>query len=503
MTQDNQSKENAEGALARRQFLSLTAAGGLGLVAAGELARQGQASAAPVAASGAATQATAASAGRKPNILVIVADDLGYADLSIQSPTKDIPTPNIDSLANGGVRFTQGYVSCPVCSPTRAGLLTGRYQQRYGHEVNPGPKADRATFGLPLSEITLADVLKKSGYSTGIVGKWHLGFQPEHDPTKRGFDEFFGFLPGAHSYDKLQPNGDSSIYRGTEPVDEKEYLTDAFSREAESFINRHKSEPFFLYLAYNAVHLPLEPHPRYADRFPGITDERRRKYAGLLTALDDGVGRVLSALRANGLEEDTLIFFISDNGGPEVTGSTNTPLRGWKATLFEGGIRIPYFIRWKGHLPEGVTYEKPVISLDILPTAAAAAGAALPGDRVIDGANLLPHITGHDAAHPHEYLFWRMGDQSAVRSKDWKIVKADTGVLQRTFSDASPAVAAQLGKIGETFTGFKGEELYNLTDDIAESKDRQVEAPEALKELREAFAQWEKNTVPPAWAWKA
>lgn len=454
--------------LGRRQFLGLTAAGGLGLVAAtGALAADG--AAAPGSGAAPLPAASPASSVRKPNILVIVADDLGYADVGIHGGTQ-IPTPNIDSIAKGGVRFTQGYVSCPVCSPTRAGLLTGRYQQRFGHEFNPGPDADRVTFGLPLTEITAANILKDAGYATGIVGKWHLGFQPERDPAKRGFDEFFGFLQGAHSYVDLAPNGDKSIYRGTEPVEEKEHLTDAFAREAVDYIERHKSAPFFLYLTFNAVHSPLEPDPKYLERFSGIADERRRKYAALLTGLDDAVGRVLGKVRDSGIEQDTLIFFIGDNGGPTQNGSDNAPLRATKATVYEGGVRVPYFIQWKGHIPEGVTYDKPVISLDILPTAAAAAAASLPGDRVIDGVNLLPYITGHNAAHPHEYLYWRYGEQSAVRSKDWKLVR------------------------------FQGQEqLFNLTADKAESQDRLTEQPEAAKGLQEAYAQWESNLSAPLW----
>ncbi|MCC6490598.1 MAG: sulfatase-like hydrolase/transferase [Candidatus Hydrogenedentes bacterium] len=447
--------------LGRRDFLGLAAAGGIGLV--GYAGAHAQDSASP-AATGVATQ------GRRPNILVIVADDLGYGDLSVHGST-EIATPNIDSIAQGGVRFTQGYVSCPVCSPTRAGLITGRYQQRFGHEFNPGQVADHRTFGLPLSEVTAANILKSAGYATCMVGKWHLGFSPDRVPTARGFDEFFGFLSGSHSYVKLEPNGENSIFRGTEPVMEEEHLTDAFAREAVACIERHKDHPFFLYLTFNAVHNPLEPQPRYLDRFSAIADEKRRKYAALLTGLDDAVGQVLGKVREAGLESDTLVFFISDNGGPTANGSNNADLREIKGTVYEGGVRVPFFAQWKGHIPEGVTFDKPVISLDILPTAAAAAAATLPGDREIDGVNLLPFITGRNAAHPHEYLYWRFGEQSAIRNKDWKLVRNQGS-----------------------------EELFHLAADRTEKQDVLTEQPPIAEELRAAYAQWETNLIAPLWA---
>ncbi len=314
----------------------------------------------------------------KPNIVIILADDLGHADLGFQG-CRDIPTPRIDSLAKNGVRCSNGYVSCPYCSPTRAGLLSGRYQQRFGHEFNPGPAgAKEDVFGLPLSETTLADRLKAAGYATGLVGKWHLGGASRFQPQRRGFDEFFGFLGGGHPY---FPGQGAPIYRGTEVVQEKEYLTDAFAREAVAFLQRHKDQPFFLYLAFNAVHTPMHATDDRLSRFANIADEERRTYAGMLTAMDEGVGKVLDTLKAAHLEESTLIFFFSDNGGPTMLGTTinasrNDPLRGSKRTTLEGGIHVPFVVQWKGKLAPGTVYDQPVIQLDVLPTALAAAGVS-------------------------------------------------------------------------------------------------------------------------------
>src|SRR5437868_2771412 len=257
----------------------------------------------------AAGPAIAADAPRKPNVLIVLADDMGYADTGFQG-CKDIPTPNIDAIAAGGVRCTSGYVSGPYCSPTRAGLLTGRYQQRFGHELNPGGVGAKMA-GLPTTETTLADRLKAAGYRTALVGKWHLGNAAVFQPQKRGFDEFFGFLGGAHPY--FPRKKAAPIYRGTTVVEEKEYLTDAFGREAVAFIDRHKDRPFFLYLAFNAVHIPMHATEERRARFASIRDPQRRTYAAMAVAMDEGVGRVLAKLREENLEQQTLVIFLSDN----------------------------------------------------------------------------------------------------------------------------------------------------------------------------------------------
>jgi arylsulfatase A-like enzyme len=406
--------------------------------------------------------------GKHPNILILLADDMGYADAGFQG-CKDIPTPHLDALARGGVRCTSGYVSGPYCSPTRAGLLTGRYQTRFGHEFNPGGGAQ----GLPVAQVTFAQRLRALGYATALIGKWHLGGTAEMHPTARGFQDYFGFLGGAHPY---FPGKGKDILRGTRPVEEKEYLTDALGREASAFIDQHAHEPFFLYLAFNAVHTPMQATDKYLDRFPNIKDKQRRTYAAMLSAMDDAIGKVLAKLRDKGLEEDTLIFFFSDNGGPTMIGTTingsiNYPLRGSKRQLLEGGVRVPFVIQWKGRLPAGKDYDRPIIALDVLPTSLAAAGGEIRRDGKLDGVNLLPFLEGKDAGAPHEMLFWRFGEQRAARKGDWKMVRYDS----------------------------TGTHLYNLRDDIGESKDLAAQQPEVLREMQAAWDAWNRDNVAPLW----
>ena len=350
----------------------------------------------------------AAEPARRPNIIVILADDLGYADVGFNG-CKDIPTPHIDSLAQLGVRCTNGYVSHPFCSPTRAGFMTGRYQHRFGHENNPAWLPEDPKVGLPLDQITLPETLQKAGYVTGAVGKWHLGAHPQFHPNARGFTEYFGFLGGGHMYIPGTKGGVEytvPVLRNKTPTDEKEYMTDALSREAAAFVTRHKAEPFFLYLAYNAVHTPLQAPEKYLSRFSKITDERRRTYAAMTSAMDDGIGQVLAAVKDVGIEKDTMIWFFSDNGGPppNVAPTDNTPLRGFKGQVYEGGIHVPFAVQWRGHIPEGSTYAEPVISLDVFATAAALAGAQTPADRKMDSVNILPHLRGEVKTPPHDWL---------------------------------------------------------------------------------------------------
>lgn len=421
----------------------------------------------------------AADAPRRPNIVILLADDLGYADVGFQG-CKDIPTPHLDSLAKSGVRCTNGYVSGPYCSPTRAGLLTGRYQTRFGHEFNPGAGPD---IGLPVSETTMADRLKSAGYTTGLVGKWHLGGAAKYHPQKRGFDDFFGFLGGSHDY---FPDKGAPILRGTTAVEEKTYLTDTFAREAVAFIDRHKKQPFFLYLAFNAVHTPMQATDDRLKKFESIADKTRRTYAAMTLALDEAIGQVLDKLRAEKLEEDTLLFFFSDNGGPTMPGTTingsrNTPLRGSKRTTLEGGIRVPFVVSWKGKLPPGKTYEQPLIQLDILTTALAAAGVETRADWKLDGVNLLPYLEGKNSAPPHDTLYWRFGEQMAIRQGDWKLVRYDPVADGLAKGKATPL------------------KLYHLKKDIGEADDLAAAQPDKVKELEAVWQKWNALLARPLW----
>jgi len=428
-------------------------------------------------------------AARKPNIVILLADDLGYGDVGFHG-CADIPTPHLDALARGGTRMTSGYVSGPYCSPTRAGLLTGRYQQRFGHEFNMSLQESRTSgAGLPATETTLAERLKAAGYRTGMFGKWHLGANEKQHPLSRGFDEFYGFLDGEHSYLEPSEKADSHVLAGRVPVSEMKYLTAELADRAEAFIKRHAAQPFFLYLPFNAVHTPMHAPEEYLKRFEQIADPMRRAYAAMLAAMDDAVGRVMAALRAAKLEEETLIVFLSDNGGPTmptttVNGSINRPLRGSKRQTYEGGIRVPFVIRWQGHVPAGKTYDQPVIQLDVLPTALAAAGVAAKPEWRLDGVNLLPHLTGKRGRAPHEALYWRLGGMMAIRRGDWKLVKTKEGRLE-----TNP----------ETLQDLTGAALYNLAEDIGERDDLAAKHPEKVRELTAAWQRWNGQLAAPLW----
>jgi arylsulfatase A-like enzyme len=408
----------------------------------------------------------------RPNILIIVGDDMGYADIGVHG-CKDIPTPHIDSLAKNGVRCTSGYVSGPYCSPTRAGLMTGRYQQRFGHEFNPGPVAGDDV-GLPLSETTLADRLKAAGYKTGMVGKWHLGYTEKYHPNNRGFQEYYGFLGGARSYFPLpnDPPVGGRMYRNQEVVPETDqYTTDTFTREATAFIDRHVKDEWFLYLTYNAVHGPMNATEKYLDRFKNVSDENRRTYCAMMSAMDDGIGVVLKKLDENKLTENTLIFFVSDNGGPPVNSSSNGVLRGNKAQTWEGGVRVPYLVQWKGHIPAGKTFDNPVIQLDMHPTALAAAGVEAKNAK-FDGVNLLPYLEGKNTQPPHDSLYWRFGDQMAIRHGNLKLVQG---------------------------RGADSRMLFDLAADIGEKKDLSAEKPEVVRELTAKYDAWNATLEQPRW----
>ena len=421
----------------------------------------------------------------QPNLIVIMTDDLGYADVGFNGCT-DIPTPHIDSLATKGIRFDSGYVTYAVCGPSRAGFITGRYPQRFGFERNPQYRPDDPGMGLPLDERTIADVLGGVGYTCGVIGKWHLGAHPSLHPLRRGFDFFFGHLGGGHRYlpeeltirlsedAKDEPESYRTwILRNHEPVQIQKYLTDAFSDEAAAFVTANKDQPFFLFLAYNAPHSPLQATETYLGRFAAIEDPKRRTYAAMVSAVDDGVGKVLKALRDNGLEENTLIFFLSDNGGPtRVNASRNDPLRGDKGDAWEGGFRVPFVLQWKGSLPAGRSFPHPVSSLDILATIAALSGAQTDPARPLDGVNLVPFLNGDMSSPPHAHIFLRKWDNQvyAVRGGDFKLI---------------------------TFAKENRSFLFNLADDLAESRNLIKEAPDPAIALDAARLQWDAQLIPP------
>jgi len=443
---------------------------------------------------------------KKPNIIILFADDLGYEELGCQG-NKDIPTPHIDSIAKNGARLTDAYVTAPVCAPSRAGIMSGRHQSRFGWDINVMPHTiPHSAYGIPASETTIAERMKEAGYRTGLIGKWHLGSREDFNPTRHGFDYFFGFahegryfvrppyngvttllrkkpLPEGgknnrwfskdgkliyHDILRNEPRYDlnNPMLRGEKIVEEKRYLTDAFTDEAVRFIDREKDKPFFLFLSYNAVHSPLQGADAYMEKMSHIKDIHRRIFAAMLSNLDDSVGAVLAKLREEKLEENTLIFFLSDNGGPtkELT-SSNLPLRGGKGQFFEGGIRVPFLVQWKGKIPTGQVYKNPVISLDMYATAAALGGLKL-ADKDTDGVNLIPFLKGEDKGIPHKQLFWDFRENSAFREGDWKIVK------------------------------FKRKwHLFNLKEDLSEENNLAESNPEKFKEL---FNKWTaiRETMP-------
>jgi len=428
---------------------------------------------------------------RRPNILLIVSDDVGYADIGVYG-SRDIPTPNIDRLARDGIRFTSAYVSAPYCSPSRAGLMTGRYPQRFGYEFNPDGSAE---YGLPLTETTMGDRLKAAGYRTALFGKWHLGSADRLRPTRRGFEEFYGFLGGDHSYVNVAhidpgTNMPDPLLNGTTPAASVTYLTDTLGDRAVNYITQHASEPFFLYLAFNAAHTPMEASEKYLARFPDIADSRRRTYAAMMSAMDDAIGRTLAALRDQNLEENTLVIFLNDNGGPTmptttVNGSSNSPLRGSKRQTWEGGIRVAFAVSWKGHLAAGRVDDRPIIQLDVLPTALAAAGVATNASE-FDGVNLLPFLSGTAKGAPHDALYWRLGGMMAIRKGDWKLVKTREGRLV----DVDPSTLRDLSDAG----------LYHLSEDIGETRNRAAERPDKVKELGNLWQQWNRQLAKPSWA---
>ncbi|MEQ9422857.1 MAG: sulfatase-like hydrolase/transferase [Cyclobacteriaceae bacterium] len=464
---------------------------------------------------------------KRPNIIIMMADDLGKGEVSIYGHSR-VPTPNIDAIGNDGVTFTEGYITSPICSPSRAGLLTGRYQQRFGFEVQPHdryprnmleflgfkyfvdtngwnlPDLDEVAYpdqenidkqGLPPSEITIAELLKPLGYKTGLIGKWHLGYGDHSVPHTRGFDYSYSFYEAFTWYvdDVEKPEvksihhdlfidpyiwdkkriGTCAIRRNGDEIIEEEYLKDKFANEAVDFIERNKDQPFLLYVPFNAPHTPFQVTKKYYDRFPEVEDENKRIYYAMISAMDDAVGAIHQKIKDEGLEENTMIFFLSDNGGATYTKATiNEPLKGGKMSDFEGGLNVPFLMKWKGRIEEGKVYEHPVSSVDVLSTSIAPLGIDLPNDRVYDGVNLVEFVKSDSLGSAHESIYWRAEYNRVIRKGDWKLVMND-------------------------LSGY--ELLYNLKSDKEEQQNVFDSYPDVVTNLKRDYENWASQLAKPLW----
>lgn len=462
---------------------------------------------------------------RPPNIVLILVDDLGKFEVSAYG-SETMQTPNIDRIGAEGARFSDCYVTSPVCSPSRAGILTGRHQTRFGFETQPmeyypnnlavywlgknmvntdnwiitAPPRFPSEWeirkqGLPPTEITLAELLKSRGYHTAAIGKWHLGLSREHLPRQRGFDYQYGFYGAFSLYTPsrrvdsivhhIQPTyssrhqwksgrkGAGAIRRNGKVIREKEYLTFALRDEAIRYIESHQDRPFFLYLTFNAPHVPFQAPRSYYDRYAHIADENKRVYYAMIHALDDAVGSVHQRIVDLGLEENTIIYFLSDNGGASYTKATdNGPYKGGKLTMFEGGVNVPFFMKWKGKIPAGTTYAPPVSALDIFTTSAAAAGSLLPQDRTYDGLDLLPFLTGQQVQPQQRTFFWKADHIEAMRQGDWKFLRS---------------------------TRDQWTDLYHIGTDRYEQHNLYSNEPHKLNELLRNYNEWKQQQPAPLW----
>ncbi|MEX0288848.1 MAG: sulfatase [Flavobacteriaceae bacterium] len=422
----------------------------------------------------------------QPNIILLFADDAGYADFGFHGSTV-MKTPNLDQLAAQGVRFSQAYVTHPTCGPSRAGLITGKSQYRFGYEENNVPTfmsavsaVDGPEMGLPVEEVTMADYLKKLGYATAVFGKWHLGGADRFHPTRRGFDEFYGFRGGARSYfeyTEAPKEPLNKMERGFGIFEEHQgYLTDVLAEEANKFIekNAKAKKPFFAFLSFNAVHTPMDATPEDLAQFPDL-EGKRKIVAAMTLALDRAAGTVLDKLKELGLDENTIVVFTNDNGGPtDANASSNLPLSGIKATHLEGGLRVPFLMKWPGKLKAGTYYNYPISTFDLLPTFYKAAGGKLDDLTDIDGVDLVPYVNGIKKERPHETLFWKRDARAVMRKGDWKLLR---------FPDR-PA------------------ELFYLPDDEKEQNNLASQHPERYREMYKELFAWETTLERPRWLLK-
>ncbi len=400
----------------------------------------------------------------KPNVIVLLVDDAGYADFGFAG-CEDLKTPNIDKLATNGIRFTDAHVTASVCGPSRAGLMIGRYQQRIGFECNPSDD----TMGIDLNEVTIANAMKKAGYVTAAFGKWHLGANEPYKPNNRGFDYFWGFLSGGRSYfpNKSQdkPGHTHSVRENDEFTTFEGYITDRLGDKAVEFIDRNKEKPFFMYWAPNAVHTPLEATDEDLAMFEG---HPRQLLAAMTWALDRAVGSIINKLETEGLLDNTLIFFLSDNGGAHNNQSCNAPLKGFKGNKYEGGHRVPFLVHWPKKLQGNRTYDGLSSSLDIYATSIAVAGVEQDN---LDGVNLIPYLTGEKEGEPHDQLFWRKDKMAAARVGDYKMIRVD---------------------------GL-GVRLYNLDNNLQETVDLSGNEKNILDSVNTQMQLWESKLIQPLW----
>ncbi|WP_252734375.1 sulfatase-like hydrolase/transferase [Arenibacter algicola] len=422
----------------------------------------------------------------RPNIVLLFADDAGYADFGFQGSTV-MKTPNLDKLAKQGVRFTQAYVTHPTCGPSRAGLITGKSQYRFGYEENNVPgfmsavsAADGAEMGLPVEEVTMADYLKKQGYATAFYGKWHLGGADRFHPLKRGFDEFYGFRGGARDYFPYESEPNESLNKMERDFglfeEHTGYLTDVLAEESLSFIERKSKSktPFFAFLSFNAVHTPMDATEEDLNQFPGLSGNRKI-VAAMTLALDRAAGKIMDKLSELGIAENTIVVFTNDNGGPsDKNGSDNSPLSGIKSTHLEGGIRVPFLMKWPGYLKPNTTYDQPISTFDLLPTFYMAAGGPVQDLKDIDGVDIVPYVNGKKTERPHEVLFWKRDARAAMRKGDWKLVR---------FPDR-PA------------------QLFYLPDDEKELNDLSAFETDRFKEMYKELFAWEATLERPRWLLK-
>ena len=404
----------------------------------------------------------------KPNIIIILVDDAGYVDFGFMG-SPDLKTPYIDSLALSGVKFTDAHVSASVCAPSRAGLITGQYQQRFGFEANHTGDVNSGDIGLAKDVKTMASVFKDNNYNTIAIGKWHLGAKEYNHPNNRGFDEFYGFLAGGRSYFPMEnPSTEHMLQFNGERVEFDDYLTDVLGQKSVDYVGENKDKPFFMYLSYNAVHTPMHAKESDLNKFE---NHPRQTLAAMTWSMDENVGKLTSKLKDLGIFDNTLIFFLSDNGGAHNNDSSSGPLKGFKGNEFEGGHRVPFVMTWPKKIKPNQTFEGLSSSLDIFQTALAAANIQKPEDIILDGVNLLPYLNSDKSKNPHQKLFWRKLEESAARVDNYKLVSLDT-------FDST---------------------LYDLSVDLGETQNISSQDTIKFNELMKHYKDWEEEMMKPLW----